>query len=448
VTTTSKILWGEGQFLRPQHFQQQDQYHETCLHEMANAMHPYLWGIKSLEWDKDALKNNILRPVELFLIFQDGEIYSAPAADMLPEAINLNNLPASLQTITYYAALPPLKKHGGNFAALEQTNNSARYAQANLQTHDLYTAAAKAEVAYLKKTVHLVSEMDPLDCYINFPLARLRRASTGGFELDPEFIPPSLSIHSTPELFLKLRRLLDALHAKINALYGHHREPSKHVIEFRSGDISSFWLLHTASSAFATLTHFLHHPALHPERLFQQLLGLAGALMTYSKNHSLIDLPTYRHEAPGPGFARLDLIIRSLLDTVISTKYFSITLDEIKPSYHHGKLDSGKISDQTTLYLAVSAAMSAIELVEIVPLRFKVGAPDDVEKFVLSAMPGVKLVYSPQVPAAIPVRSDTYYFSIENRGAMAERMLQSQSISVYVPAGVRDLELNLIAVAS
>jgi type VI secretion system protein ImpJ len=241
--------------------------------------------------------------------------------------------------------------------------------------------------------------------------------------------------------------LLDALHAKVNALYGHHREPSKHVIEFRSGDISSFWLLHTASSAFASLAHFLHHPALHPERLFQQLLGLAGALMTYSKNYSLIDLPTYQHDAPGPCFAKLDFMIRGLLDTVISSKYFSITLEEIKPSYHNGKLDSGKIGEETTLYLAVSAAMSAIELVEIVPLRFKVGAPDDVEKFVLSAMPGVKLVHCPQVPAAIPVRPDTYYFSIENKGAMAERMLQAQSISVYVPVGVRDLELKLIAVA-
>ena len=25
---SSKILWGEGLFLRPQHFQQQDRYHE------------------------------------------------------------------------------------------------------------------------------------------------------------------------------------------------------------------------------------------------------------------------------------------------------------------------------------------------------------------------------------------------------------------------------------
>jgi predicted component of type VI protein secretion system len=32
------------------------------------------------------------------------------------------------------------------------------------------------------------------------------------------------------------------------------------VIEFRSGDIASFWLLHTCSSAYAGLSHLFHHP--------------------------------------------------------------------------------------------------------------------------------------------------------------------------------------------
>jgi type VI secretion system protein ImpJ len=45
------------------------------------------------------------------------------------------------------------------------------------------------------------------------------------------------------------------------------------VIEFRSGDMSSFWLLHTASTSFASLTHYFQHPALHPERLYEQLLA-------------------------------------------------------------------------------------------------------------------------------------------------------------------------------
>lgn len=82
----------------------------------------------------------------------------------------------------------------------------------------------------------------------------------------------------------------------------------------------------------------------------------------------------------------------------------------------------------------------------MVSIRFKIGAPDDVEKFVLSAMPGVKLVHSPHVPGALPVRPDTYYFAIENKGPLYERMLQAQSISIYVLSGIRDFKLELLAI--
>jgi type VI secretion system protein ImpJ len=448
----SKVLWGEGLLLRPQHFQRQDQYHEHRLHRSIHVVHPYAWGVERLQVDRDALASNVLRILDLALRFQDGELVDAPGMDDLPDTIDLGQhaqqQQPSSQSITYYAALAGLKPFSGNFAQPGQATNTARFVQSNQETPDLYTQAAPAQLSYLRKTVRLVAEFEPRDSYIQFPLLRVRRSASGGFELDDGFVAPSLAIGAAPTLFLQLRRLLDALHAKVGALVGHQREPSRNVIEFRSGDMSSFWLLHTASSACATLAHYVNHPDLHPERLYEQLLNVAGALMTFSKNWTLGDLPAYQHADPGPGFAKLVQIVRELLDTVISSKYFAIVLNEVRPSYHHGMLDSGKIDDKTTFYIAVSAAMPALELVEMVPLRFKVGAPDDVEKCVLSALPGVRLQYAPQLPAAVPVRPDTCYFMLDSKGHMVERMLQAQSISIYVPSGMKELKLELLAVTA
>lgn len=443
-----KILWGEGIFLRPQHFQQQDQYHEARLHRAASALHPYLWGVGAVEWDLDGLRTNTLRLYALNAMFADGEMIDAPAGDALPPPFDLSTLPAAQQEFTFYAALPALTSHGVNCAAPAQHNSGVRYAHSERSTADLYTQAAEADISYLKKTPRLLAETEPRGAYACFALIKIRRLVSGGFEPAPGFMPPSLSIGATPRLQQMLGQLLEALLAKADALHGHHREPSKNVIEFRSGDVSSFWLLHTVSCAAATLMHYLRHPALHPERLFEALLGLAGGLMSYSKVHALPALPSYEHALPGPGFETLNHMIRDLLDTVISSKYFSIALAETKPSYHLGQLDSGKIDLGSTLYLAVRAAMPAIELVEVVPLRIKVGAPDDVDKCVLSALPGVRLQHAPQVPAAIPVRPDTHYFSLDNRGPLYEHMLKAQSISVYAPGGIAELELELIAVAA
>lgn len=443
---SSKLLWGEGLFLRPQHFQRQDAYHEWRLAEVARALHPYAWGLRRCKIDVDALATGVLRFVELQLVFPDGELYSAPQEDDLPAPVSLDSVAAGTSEIVFHAALARLRSNGSNFSSNpSEPDASLRYTQHNLEAPDWFTGAAQSELSVLRRCVRALAETEPRDHLVSLPVCRLRRSATGPFELDPRFVPPSLSIGAAPVLHAMLRRLLDALQAKVDALYGFHREPSRHVIEFRSGDIASFWLLHTASSAFAALSHYLHHPALHPERLYERMLELAGALMTFSRSFSLADLPPYQHAAPGPCFARLDQLIRDLLETVISTKYFAIALEEVKPSFHNARLESDKIGANTAFYVGVQASLPPSEIVEVVPLRFKVGAPDDVDKLVLSAMSGVRLTHAPQVPAAIPVRPGAYYFAVDGRGPLYERMLASQTMTIYTPSGMADLRLELFA---
>lgn len=444
---SSKVLWGEGLFLRPQHFQRQDAYHEWRLAEAMRTLHPYAWGLRRLSVDVSGLASGVLRVDELSLVFPDGEFVAAPDEDALPAPITLASLPPQKVEVTFHAAIAPLRQQAGN-AALDEAggDSSVHYRHTMAEAADLFTQAAHAEVALLKRNVRLLADHEPREHLITLPICRLRRNAAGVFELDTRFVPPSVSVQACPALSALLRRMLDMLQAKVDALYGFHREPSRHVIEFRSGDVASFWLLHTASAACASLLHLRQHPGMHPERLYERMLELAGALMTFSKSHTLNELPSYDHARPEPSFASLEDIIRNLLETVISTRFFSIALNETKPSFHLGRLDSEQITSNTTFYLGVTAAMPASELVEAVPMRFKLAAPDDVDKLVLSAMAGVRLAHAAQVPAAIPVRPGAFYFALESRGALYERMLQAQAVSIYAPAGIQDLQLELIAI--
>lgn len=442
----SKVLWGEGLFLRPQHFQQQDAYHEWRVSEVAASLHPYSWGLRKLVIDVDALANGVLRIEHLQAIFPDGEIFNAPQDDALPAPISLHHTDPGAAEVTFHAALAPLRRGGSNFVASQELGDGAvRFVQVNQAAPDLFTQAADAEVAALQRVVRILPDHEPRDHLTSVPLCRIKRTATAGFELDSRFISPATSIDASPALKAVLRRILDVLQAKVSALYGFHREPSRHVIEFRSGDIASFWLLHTASSAFATLSHLHHHPGLHPERLFQELLQLAGALMTFSKTVTLADLPSYNHLRPGDAFARLETMVHALLETVISTRYFAIALRMDKPSFYSGVLETDKITPQTTLVLGVKAALPPSDLVSVMPARLKVGAPDDVEKLVLSAMGGIRVTHLPQVPAAIPVRPGSYYFELDARSPLYERMLKAQSITIYAPVGIAELELELFA---
>ena len=44
MADSNRILWSEGMFLRPQHFQQQDRYHESVLQQIQKSLKTHWWG--------------------------------------------------------------------------------------------------------------------------------------------------------------------------------------------------------------------------------------------------------------------------------------------------------------------------------------------------------------------------------------------------------------------
>lgn len=442
MSGTSKIMWSEGLTLGPQHFQRQDLYHETRLQRIASALNPYFWGVRSVQWNLDGLGHNRLSADSMSIIFHDGEIYEAPGADMLPEPVDLSRLPADIDAFTFHVALALVKPHGGN------ADENGRYVRCDLGTPDLFSDALAIEVPFLKKQARLVAQAEVRAPHTSVPVVQLRRAEQGGFEIVPTFIPPSVTIGAEPGLRRMLDGLVSVMTTKIDSLQRMHRKANNEVYEVGAGDISSWWMLNIVSTANALLMHCARSPGLHPEVMFQQMLAAAGGLMTFSDRYKTADLPAYRHEALGEVFMELDALLRDLVDTVIGTKYFIIPLvaDRSRRAYSQAVLDPAKVTKQTQLYLAVTADMPGLELVATVPMRLKVAAPDNLESIVGSALPGVPLAHMAQVPPAIPVRPNSYYFSLSTKSALYEKALDAGALAIYAPDGIPGLKIELIAV--
>lgn len=447
-----KVLWSEGVTLAPQHLQRQDSYHEARLQRMASALNPHLWGVQTAKWDHDALANNVLSAEALALIFQDGEIVDAPLSDPLPAPVDLKALPADEQSFTFYAALPGIKAHGGNLSDPAATNGAGRYAVMPAEAPDLYSEALHVDVLGLSKQLLLLSPLQTRAEHIAFPVLRIRRLASGGFEVDPAHVPPSVTVGGAAPLQQLLDKLLARLQAKVATLYERHRQPSKDVVEVHSGDLSSFWMLNTIITAAATLTHCSRYRHHHPEVLFDRLTGLAGGLMAFSTKYALAELPAYQHDDPAPGFAQLDAVVRDLVDTVISSKYKPLPLkqDVDSTARYRTSLDGAgpELEGGARLCVAVSADMPALQLVEWVPKRFKLAGPDEIEGIINAAVRGIDLVHLAQVPPQVPVRPNTYYFAVTPKGALFEKMLKSQALVIFVADGFDHLQLELFSIAS
>jgi len=443
-----RVLWGEGMFLRPQHFQQQALYSDCAVAVAQHSLQRYSWGLQQAKLDTSVLTNGLVRADELNVVFRDGTRFEAPGHEPLPLSRDLNDVPQAGVEAILFACLPNLDPYGGNTAVNPDApvSRPARYRSARQNIADLYTHALEADLTTLELDVRLMFHMENRDGYDSVPIARLLKDATGQWRLDENWLPPLVAVSGAPWLTRMLRRLLDILLVKSTALAGSHREQSKNVVGYGTADIASFWMLHTVNHCFARLNHLSHAEPLHPEELYLELAGFLGELLTFSHAYNLSNVPPYRHEQLSETFTELESLIHELLDTVISSRYVVIPLATPKPSFYIGHLESERLVENVDFYLSVQGEMPIAQIIEDLPLQIKAGAPDDVEKILHSAMRGVNLTYTSQTPSALPVRVGNHYFAFEPRGNVYQNMIKARSVCLYVPETFSSLKFELIAV--
>ena len=445
---TVKPLWAEGVFLGPEHLQQLDLYHEANARESARLASAFPWGVHALEIDHDALNLGQLNMLRLKVTFPDGETVDSAGSDRLPRARSLNDaVDTSRREVTVYAALPQLDPRSGNYR-LDDADGARprRYYREFEDVADMTNGNGGTQMAVARRNVSLMLEGESLEDFQTCPIARLRRDSSGIFRLARDYVAPSVSLGSSDMLVNILKRLHDMLLAKSQALSSQRRERSNQLVEFGAADVSLFWLLHTVNTAWPRVRHLLQNPQLHPEQAYMCLVEIAAALMTFAPETQLNDLPGYDHLKPTAHFAELDRLVTHLLETVIPSRYLPLLLDQVRPSLYYGRLNNEAIIDKVDFYISVHAAIDAHELVAAVSRVIKIGSPDDVDKLITSALPGVALQHMPRVPSSIPVKMDKHYFGIVGDSSFYQRMIQSRTIAIYVPQSLPDASVELMAV--
>jgi type VI secretion system protein ImpJ len=446
MQSAKRILWGEGMFLRPQHFQQQTLHLEQQLHAQRGAFQRHDWGVLACDLDENALRNQRVSIDRLCLMFRDGTWYQAPQGAALPLSRSLDELPADCTSTTLYACLAHLHPYGGNARSEAPVQRPTRYTLIQQEVSDLYTQALEADLSLMELDIRLLFDTENRDGYDALPIARLVRDAAGHWQERSDYIPPLISVDASRPVQQMLRRLLDIMLLKSQSLTQNHRERAKNVLDYGSSDVGSFWLLHTINRNFARLRHLARCNPLHPEELYLALAELCGELSTFSNRLSLADIPTYQHDELQHTLGNLDLHIRELLETVISSRHVQIPLHCPRPAFHVGRLESDRLLNDADFYLSVRSEMPAAQLIEQLPLKLKIGAPDDVDRILNSALRGVSLIHTPQTPSALPVRVGNQYFALDPHGDIYARMLQARSICIYIPQTLAHVSLELMAV--
>src|SRR5947208_15367281 len=263
MTWDNRILWSEGTFLQPQHFQQHDRHLEAQLEQRARVLRPHGYGFLEIALDESLLELGKLALRSPRGVLPDGTPFDCPARDPLPPPLDV---PATLRDSLVTLALP-LRRPGVDEADLggAGADSLARYVAAELEVKDSNVAFDRTALIQIGRLrLQLLKEADASAAYASLGVARIvERQADNRVVLDRRYIPPMLDVATEPSLAGFARDVHGLLHQRGDALAERLSQPGQGGI----AEIADFLWLLTINRFEPLFAHLGRTTPLHPERL-------------------------------------------------------------------------------------------------------------------------------------------------------------------------------------
>lgn len=441
----SRVVWSEGMYLGPHHFQLQSRYFEDSIRFATSALWFEPWGVSGCAVDAEALRNGTVSLIHARGLFPDGLAFNMPESDPVPEARSIADLfPPHRDTCTVMLAVPERRPNGMNCIAAEDGAGGGVRFTGELHTiPDEITGLDEKPVRVGRKNIRLLFDVEPTAGSQTLPVARVTRDYSGRFVLDETFIPPSLTISGCAGLMTMLERLIGILDEKSTSLAAHS---SRSLHEFSTREIANFWFLHTVNSAIVPLRHLYATKHGHPEELYSEMARLAGALCTFAIDSHPQAVPAYDHLYLDETFRKLDDHIRRHLETVVPSNCLRIPLSRTSDYFWSGDISDSRCLGPSRWVLAMRSPVGEVELISRTPQLVKVCSHLFVPELVKRALPGMPLAHLPVPPPAISTRIDTQYFAVNLGGPCWEHIKQTRQAGLYIPGDIPAPEPELLVV--
>ena len=444
----SKIVWAEGMYLGPHHFQAQSRYFEDSLHFVMAGLRRDAYGFSACQMDADALHNGILRLPHARGIFEDGLVFDFPGSDAAPEPLGIAGLFSPVADhLTVSLAVHRSIPDGRNVSLNTEPDANTRYRGEVRMLPDENTGRDEKQIQVGRKKIHFVVDSQITNDLVTLPLVRIVRDGSGHFEFHSTFVPPCLSLSASLYLTHMLRRLVEILEEK-SAVFS--REQLQQAGLFQAGlsarHVAQYWYLHAINSNLAPLRHFLLSYHAHPEELFREMSRLAGALCTFGLETHPRDLPSYDHREAGGRFQALDEHIRRHLEIVVPSKAITIPLKKGEDYFYQGDITDERCIGPSRWLLGIHSPIGEADLISKVPQLVKVCSSKFVPELVKRALPGLTLTHIQVPPSAVAAKVESQYFVINRTGPCWDHIVQSRKLSAYVPGELPSPEIELVVI--
>jgi len=437
-----KVVWSEGMFLQPQHFQQQDRHVEDLMFQYSRLSSAYHWGISHLEIDEKLLALGKIAIISCRGIFPDGTVFDIPHRDKAPLPIDISEGTTDKKI---YLALP-LRRAG--VAEIGSTSIQANYCRYQVETLEVADSNEgfdlSTPIQIGKLSIRLMLESDDKQGFSCLSLMRISEARIDKqVLLDNQFIPPCLNIQAVSYLASFLQELQGLLNYRGDMLVQRLTEAGVGGV----AEIADFMLLQIINRFEPLFIHLIKQQGIHPEQLFRVFIQLMGELSTFtSRARRPAEIPCYLHDSLQGSFEPIMAELRRELSMVLEESAVALKLEQQLSGSWTAELADKSLLQKSLFVLAVHANVPPESIRQLFPAQVKIAPVEEIRNLVNRALPGIDVYPLSVAPRQIPYHSNYIYFALNREHNYWQLLEKSAAIAFHVAGNFPGLKLELWAV--
>ncbi|WP_438465626.1 type VI secretion system baseplate subunit TssK [Marinomonas sp. PE14-40] len=444
MSSRNRVVWNEGLFIKPQHFQQQLRYIEYMVDERVGSMSRYLYGVTDIALNPEYLSFGRIAIERAVGVMPDGTIFRIPQEDVQPDALEIADGALAGQVI--YLAIP-LRSDSITEITWPDSTGAGRYQASKEEVRDIHTVQGDTtSIDVSPVRIRLMLEKEDRSAYASIAIARiLEKRPDGSVMLDANFIPCHLNVSAVP-----------ILHRFIGEMSGLMRERAKNIAQ-RIGapgqggvaDVSDFMLLQALNRMQPHLRHLSFLRSLHPERLYESLTSLCGELASFTDESRLpAEFEAYNHDMPVAAFNSVMSLLRQSLSIVLEPRAVSLQLQKRKYGLMVAPVQDPELVEDADFIIAVKARMPLDELRKLFIQQTKVASVEKIRDLISLQLPGIPVTPLPVAPRQLPYHAGYTYYQLDKTSQAWSMLQNSSGFAFHVAGEFPDIDLQFWAVRS
>ncbi|MGA7800871.1 MAG: type VI secretion system baseplate subunit TssK [Gammaproteobacteria bacterium] len=442
MSWNNRIVWSEGMFLRPQHFQQHLRYVEGLVEGRCGVLRTGSWGFTELEIDKQLLTLGKLALTSARGVFPDGTPFNVPGDDDGPPVLEI---PENIHDTVVYLALPVRRAGLPEVRSDGAGDGMTRYRSRDYEVRDSNTGTdSVAEIRVATPDMRFVLESEGLDGYAAMGVVKIVESRSDRHVIvDDRFMPSALDCRAAPALAGFIRELQGLLHHRGESI------ASRVSGSGRGGaaEIADFLLLQAVNRYEPLITHLSNSEGVHPEDFYRLAVQIAGELATFTAaSKRAPEFPGYRHDNLQGTFDPLVSALRQSLSMVLEQTATAIPLQERRYGIRVAPISDRGLLGSASFVLAVSAKMPDEELRRNFPTQVKIGSVEQIRELVNLQLPGIRVRPLPAAPRQIPYHAGFAYFELDRQSEYWTQLDKSGGFAIHIGGDFPDIELEFWAI--